>query len=259
MIKFLHTTAPLVLTALLSTATAQAQELRLFEEPETDATQPGGLPMAPEQVFTQRVGQPAYTLRSISRFGDQYQAILVSRSGETVRVNWNSGQTAPVSNSGFAVVAAGSSSLSLMHPPGDACVSAEPAGVSCSAGNQSELRLVMALPLARNGVVAAPVMGPEQQGAAGFFGNDAFGPNPYADSNDPAQGGAQVFINPFSGEPEVEQQISEGERELRRQRQEVRATRLRQFEGERINDADVPPGMQVVRTPFGDRVIPVRE
>jgi hypothetical protein len=35
---------------------------------------------------------------------------------------------------------------------------------------------------------------------------------------------------------------------------------LRQFEQSAvIEDADIPPGMQRVRTPFGDRLVPVRE
>lgn len=252
MIKSLYLSLCVTASLLLS-VTAQAQELRLFEQTESDAVD-NIMPTGPEQVFSQGNGQPAYTLRSISRFGEQYQAVLISRSGEVVKVNWNAGEPAPVANTGFSVVAAGSGSLSLMHPAGDSCVTAEATGVACSATNQSELRLTLAVPLASNGVAPPPVQGPEQQQVNGFFG----GADPLG-ANANGQNGPQVFINPFSGEAEVMPQISEEERGARQQRQEVRAARLRQFEQERIEDADVPAGMQRVRTPFGDRLMPVRE
>ena len=59
--------------------------------------------------------------------------------------------------------------------------------------------------------------------------------------------------------PETQLELLE-ERAGRQQRQEARAARLRQFEDSAtINDADVPAGMQRVRTPFGDRLMPIRE
>ncbi len=247
-----------IAAAVALTLTAQAtiaQELRLFEEPEADPAEQV-TPTGPEQVFNQGNGQPAYTLRSISRFGDQYQAVLINRSGEVTKVNWNAGDTAPIPNSGFNIVAAGPATLSLQHPPGDACVNSAPVGVSCSSGNQSDLRLTVAVPLASNGVMP-PVQGP--QAPDGFFGNGAVPMGPNGFPVDPAQNGQQVFINPFSGEPEVMPQMSEEEAMARAQRQEVRAERLRQFEQQRIEDADIPAGMQRVRTPFGDRLMPIRD
>jgi hypothetical protein len=69
----------------------------------------------------------------------------------------------------------------------------------------------------------------------------------------------QVFINPFSGQAEVVNEVPPGERRGREERQRQRAERLSNFEPVRINDGDVPPGMEVVRTPFGDRLVPVSE
>jgi hypothetical protein len=254
--------------ALCATSAIKAQDLRLFEEPERD---PADLAApAPDQNFmVPGNGQPAYTLRSVSRFGSQYQAVLIDRSGQTVKVNWNEGETAPLPNSGFNVVAAGSaSSVSLLHPAGDTCINSALVGVSCSAPNRSELQLAPAAPLASNGAASAFV-GP-QQGAPGFFDNSANAPlgqaqgfvenGVFAPGVDPAQGGQQVFINPFSGEPEVMPQISPEEQAARQQRQDLRAARLRQFDQQqRVDDADIPAGMQRVRTPFGDRLMPIRE
>lgn len=260
-----------LLLSVLASST-QAQQLSLFEPVEGEGD-PNMLAPTPDQAFTpQGNGQPAYTLRSVSRFGNQYQAVLIDRSGQTVKLNWSEGETAPVPNSGFNVVAAGSaSSVSLLHPAGDNCIDSALVGVSCSAPNRSELHLAPAAPLASNGAVPAFV-GP-QQGAPGSFDN--FGNAPLAPAQgfvengavgvfppgvDPAQGGQQVFINPFSGEPEVMPQVAPEELAARQQRQELRAARLRQFEQtQRVEDADIPAGMQRVRTPFGDRLMPIRE
>lgn len=259
-----------VALSLLLTQAAIAQDLRLFEEPDRDPAQAAP---APEQNFmAPGNGQPAYTLRSLSRFGNQYQAVFVDRSGQTVKAAWNEGEAAAIPNSGFTVVATGTTSVSLMHPAGDSCVSAETVGVSCSAANRSELRLALAAPLANNGAQA--LFGPSQ-GNPGFVSNGAnaaaMGPQPYNRDNvvgvyppgftpdAAAPPGQQVFINPFSGQPEVMPQVSPEELAARQQRQDVRAARLRQFEQRRIEDADIPPGMQRVRTPFGGQLMPIRE
>ncbi len=250
---------------------APAQELRLFEPTEGEPV--AAAPAGPEQPFaTVGNGQPAYTLRSVSKFGDQYHAVLVDRSGQTVKVSWKEGESAPVPNSAFTVVSSGSSStVSLNHPAGDGCVNAALVGVRCVDGNRSQLSLAVAAPLASNTQV--PVL---PQGAQGFVDNGnggmVMGPNApagffndgvvgtFPPGVDPAQSGQQVFINPFSGEPEVMPQVPPEEQAARQQRQELRAARLRQFEQQqRIEDADIPAGMQRVRTPFGDRLMPIRE
>lgn len=237
-----------VLTSLLSSA-GVAQELRLFEESQSAATEEFTA-ATPQRAAAQGNGQPAFTLRSLSRFGDRYQATLVDRAGQTSRLDWTAGETTPVQNSGgFTVVAAGSTSLSLQHPPGDSCISAELVGVFCAANNRSELRLAVAAPLASNG--AQPTMSDAER----FGGPAPMGPAA-AVNVDPAQNGQRVYINPFTGQPETMPQNSA---EQGNSRQELRAMRLRQLEQQRINDADIPPGMQRVRTPFGDRLMPIRE
>lgn len=257
-----------VLTVVLAgvlTATVQAQELRLFEPVEGEPA--AAAPAGPEQAFTAvGNGQPAYTLRSVSHFGAQYQAVLIDRSGQTVKVTWQEGESAPVPNSAFTVGSNGSStSVALNHPAGDGCVTSPQLGVRCLDGNRSQLSLAVAAPLASNGV--APGM------PQGFVdnGNGAMGPNaPAGFFNDGVVGtypqgvngaqGQQVFINPFSGEPEVMPQVPPEELAARQQRQELRAARLQQFEQQRrIDDADIPVGMERVRTPFGDQLMPIRE
>lgn len=251
-----------VLTCALLSTGLQAQELTLFEPFETE---PGEQVMAgPQQpVFTMGNGQPAYTLRSVSRFGDRYQAVLISRSGEVANVSWGAGESTPVQGmGGFTVVGMGSGTVALQHPPGDTCVSAALSGVECN-GNLAQLSLAVAAPLASNGIIEAPV---PQQGDP--FANAPMGPNP--GFVDPAAGNGQnngnpqqVFINPFSGAAETMPNVSEQDLQARQQRQAVRAARLRQFDQQQ--DAAVgampppAPGFERVTTPFGVRDIPIRE
>jgi hypothetical protein len=249
-----------VLTGLLLSSGLHAQELTLFEPFETE---PGEQAIAgPQQpVFTMGNGQPAYTLRSVSRFGDRYQAVLISRSGEVANVSWGAGESTPVQGmGGFTVVSMASGTVALQHPPGDACVSAALSGVECN-GNLAQLSLAVAAPLASNGIVAPPV---PQQGDP--FANAPMGPNP--GFVDPAAGngqnnGPQVFINPFSGAAETMPAVSEQELQARQQRQAVRAARLRQFDQQQDAAVDAmpppAPGFERVTTPFGVRDIPIRE
>ncbi|MEY4642153.1 MAG: hypothetical protein RLZZ227_2147 [Pseudomonadota bacterium] len=237
--------------AVLGSAAAVAQDLQLFEPMDLEADAQSAPLMTDQPGFVSN-GQPAYTLRSLSRFGAQYQAILINRAGEISKLAWQEGESPQILNSGgFTVASVGPSSLSLQHPPGDACVAAITSGVTCVTGDRSELRLTVAAPLPPT--VAAIPMQP-----GGPFSEGQMGPMPVDPAMEPQPD--QVFINPFSGEAEVMPQVSEQERADRMARQQLRAERLRQFEQSAlIDDADIPPGMQRVRTPFGDRLVPVRE
>ncbi len=121
----------------------EAQDLLLLEEREREALQPAMI--APEQGIAPGSGQPAYTLRSFTRFGDRYKVTLLSRSGQTTTVSWRAGEPAPVGNSaGFAIASVGPGFVMLQHPPGDPCVIVPTAGVKCAAPDRSVLRLVVA-------------------------------------------------------------------------------------------------------------------
>jgi hypothetical protein len=244
----------LLVLAALAASHAQAQDLHLFEPTEVepggaDAPVPEFLPVANEQ-------QP-YTLRSVTRFGNQYNAVLVDRSGEAIKVAWQDGELAPVPNSAFSITGGQDAVVVVAYPSGSTCVEAPAAGLTCVAGDRAQLRLAVVAPLEINGSQAAVNL--TQPGGQAVLGAAPMGPQL---SSEPAQAqnGQQVFINPFSGEPEVMPEVQPEELAARQQRQELRAARLRQFEQQqRIEDADIPPGMQRVRTPFGDRLLPIRE
>ena len=234
----------------------QAQVLSLFESIENEAE-----PQGPVQINAgsplQQNGQPAFTLKGASRFGDNYKAILLSRDGHEVQVQWQAGQRVPVPGyQNFQITAVDGRQVTLLNPGQDICIENTSVGVSCMSPSQSLLTLSNAAPLAVSANGAAPA---QLVDAAAIFGNgEALTEGPggvMINAN-----GQQVFRNPFSGELEVaEQQLSPEELAARAERQAARRGRLSNFQPERISEADVPPGMRLVRTPFGDRIVPVRE
>jgi hypothetical protein len=253
----------LALLLLLQTAASQAQDLRLFEEIE-------GLPVANQQAPQPVMAapgntQPAFTLRSLSRFGERYEAVLLDRTYRPVRVSWAAGESAGVPGfGGFMVQSAGSGALTLIHPPTDPCISVQTSGVSCTAGNSATLALVPAKPLAMNGSVPQPQFGngQGQQGPQRVVQEVSLGIQgapPQSGFNQAGAGvdasGPGVFLNPFSGQVEQVQQMSDEERAARGERQAQRAMRLRQMEPTRIDPASLPPGTRIESTPFGDRIV----
>jgi hypothetical protein len=231
---------------------ANAQELSLFEATETDANQAPTLMQQVGSLNTNNNGQPAFTLKGLGRFGNEYHATLLGRNGESARVNWREGQRVQVPGfPNFALVGVVAGAVQVAFPPNEPCMSLETSGISCLADNVAQIQVATAAPLASNGTPPnnagnnAPGNIPPgaQQGGA-VMGPDAAGPG--------------FFVNPFSGEMHALPDAT-AEQQAMVERQQQRAARLRDVEPVRIDEADVPPGMQVVRTPFGDRLVPVRE
>jgi hypothetical protein len=236
-------------SALLLTGSVWAQQLTLFEQVEVDPS--GG---QPEQAMPMDVqsGTPAFTLRGTSRFGDQYSTTLINRNGQTVKVTWRAGENAAVPGfAGFNVVAVSAGSVSLVQPAGDGCIAADASGVRCSGDNVAVLGLTKTMPLATNGTVPTAGQGQNQNP----FGTTGMVAGPTVIENAEGQ---QVFMNPFTGEAEVKGPPSPEEQAARMERQQRRNDRRNQFEAVRIDPADVPPGMRLVRTPFGDRIVPAQ-
>ena len=227
-----------------------AQQLNLFEPVESDSQ--FDQVRAPEFIPNGN-GQPAFTVRGTSRFGDEFKAVLVNRNGSVANITWHTGESVQVPGfNGYSVTDVTPSSVSVSHLGGDPCIASQAVGVSCASSTMSLLTVATAAALASNGSNAKGPPTPQNapgavDGAVAAFGQGGVSTN---------ANGQQVFINPFSGQPEVVAEIPEAERLAREERQQQRSNRLRQFEVPRINDADVPPGMQVVRTPFGDRLVP---
>lgn len=249
----------IVASALAFTTTVSAQDLTLFEQIDADpiAAEQPAQPMPGMGMGMPQNGQPAFTLRGTSRFGDEYTTTLVNRNGEPVKVKWHQGETAVVPGfDGFSIVGVDSRNVSLVHPAFDSCIVAEQVGVRCSDGNTAVLSMATAVPLAINGT--PPQSQLQDQPSFGIPSNAVQGRLDPATAVYDGQA-QQVFINPFNGQAEPVNQQTPEEMAARAERQQRRAERLNQLEAVRIDPRDVPPGMRLLRTPFGDRLVPARE
>ena len=200
------------------------QGLSLFEAIEVDENRARANSRTPREARA-TISEPEFTLIGTSRIGDRYSAIIRHRGGESILVRSQGNATTPITgHAGYSVVSVGSGRLSLRYPAGVACVEDIEQGVSCAASsNTAELILSASDPLSRP--VAAESLEDVAESAEAVEPNA----NPFealraarADGDNPAQNGA------------------------------IRNDR---FVPRRIEPADVPPGMRVVSTPFGDRLV----
>lgn len=225
----------LALLALLYGVGATAQdtpgdvEFRLFEDVENNT------PEEQQRVRRQRNDrsnptQPEFTLVGTSRIGDSYSAILKHRSGDPVYMrNLNpDGNNRIPGHTNYTLVDISAGTVSIRYPDSDPCVSFEEKGVSCSeAVNIAALRLANGEPINR----------PEAAESAGDAEVAVIEGDPESDAED-------TPTNPF-----------EALRAARANGDAPQAAETGRFTPRRIAPEDVPPGMRVVSTPFGDRLV----
>ena len=202
-----------------------SQSLSLFEGVEVTGAEAGGPNRTPRRPRDADAG-PEFTLLGTSRIGGSYSAILRHSSGDSVLVR-SQGNTATAieGHAGYSVLSVGAGKLSLRYPVSVPCIDDVLQGVRCAAGpNTAELALGTSSPLSR----PVPSATLEQQSGSTEFPT-AQSINPFeaiiaaqADGNDPA---------------------------------EEDGGRADRFVPKRISPEDVPPGMRVVATPFGDRLV----
>jgi len=223
----LYTLLSIVPLFLLSSISL-AQELTLFEAVEVPSS---GTTSSAEQIREQRnlPNVPAFTLLGTSRIGSTLRASLVDNNGEVVRVIMGDEESTPIPGyAGYNLIRVDSRSVAISQPTNTPCVAASDKGVECSSDGLAQLSLTTAAPIAVAPTAVAS-----------------------ADSNDEiaAANGEEGPDNPFAAA-------------LRAAAQNESATRGRggraineRFEVRRIAPEDIPEGMRVVRTPFGDRLV----
>ncbi len=227
-----------VLAFLLGlSAPALAQELELFEDVErtvSSANNQRGNRAGGADAPAVSPTEPEFTLVGASRIGDQRRVVLNHRSGETLTVPLEAdGETSIPGYEQFHIVSSEKGRVSIQYPDGSNCVEAADSGVSCEAGAN----------VARLSLSPAPL--PEQ-----FI----------VDLNQEEE--------PAEQEPELEAEAREAAEDLARDPNNpfarLRAEALGQdvppaprFRPRRIDPAQVPPGMRVVSTPFGDRLVEI--
>ena len=203
------------------------QVLTLFEGVESaagSAGDPNRTPRGPRAT----VAEPEFTLLGTSRIGGSYSAILRHRGGESILVrSQGNSATAIEGHAGYSVLSVGAGKLSLRYPVSVPCVEDVGQGVSCAAGpNTAELVLATSSPLSR----PAPSNTPNQ-----------------ADSANSSEPPVALAVNPFEA-------LSAAQVDDDNPAQN-NGGRDNRFAPRRISPEDVPSGMRVVSTPFGDRLV----
>ena len=202
-----------------------AQELTLFETIETPS---GGEERG--RSARNRAGdiesEPLFTLVGIARFADHYSALINNGNERNIRLDDISRSITFIPGyPAYKVLDVSSQELSIRYPVERDCLSNEEQGISCSEDNVATLRLPNAPPIKS----VAPDFNQGGSGAGLQLGQVNTEQN--------------AERNPFATllEEATNSDSSSGE--------------TSSFTPRRIRPEDVPSGMRVVSTPFGDRLV----
>ncbi len=211
---------------------AAAQDLELFEDVDRTspgASQRGGRNSAADSAAPS-LTEPEFVLVGSSRIGERRRVVLTHRSGEIVTVPVADGQTSIPGHEQFRIVTSEGGRVAVQYPAGASCVEAADRGVSCDASANIAWLSLRPMPV------------PEQ-----FIAELDAGQEEELDQADQARDARDDLArdpnNPFA---------------------RLRAEALGQdvppparFRPRRIDPSEVPPGMRVVSTPFGDRLVEI--
>ena len=201
---------------------AGAQTLQLFEE--TESTDTSVSRSSPSNNRRDSDGNlisgPEFTLVGTTRIGSNYLVVVEDRSGEIISVSLSDGSSSTIpGHNRFTVLRGEAGETSVQFPEGISCVPFPERGVTCESVSLARLGLTNAEPLAISEVL---------DGSSDLDSNTA--------ENEESP------TNPF--EALLERAASTD--------QDADTTA---FQPRRIDPQDVPPGMRVVSTPFGDRLV----
>ena len=231
------------------------QDFNLFESVDSgsSADRLQNLPRGRRQNNS-RSTEPEFTLIGTSRIGSKTSVILRNKDGSEVIVNTSVNTNTRIDGySQFSIVNINSGKVAIQYPESTSCVESQDKGVSCnSAANIASLELINSAPLQRANSRASRT-------------GDGRG----RDSNrDPDL--ANLIVNEEASDSEVIVSTDEEEpppnpfAALRARAQAggsnsqaVTSDSLQRqgFTPRRIDPADVPAGMRIVPTPFGDRLV----
>ena len=165
--------------------------------------------------------EAVFSLIGSARIGSQTSVMLRHVSGEKVRVSLERSRMPIPGYEQYAVVGSDGDSVSIQYPQSVACVGFAAQGVSCDAS-----RNVAMLSLTTSKAIL-PSQAPAETAQPDSEHEEERAHRPIRSR--PCATGSQ------NGEPPSE--------------------RPGRFQPRRIDPADVPPGMRVVSTPFGDRLV----
>lgn len=221
--------------ALLMPAVAMAQtppRLTLFETVDTPSQTE-----SPDMAINNAApssNSVQFVLVGTSQIGDKHRARLRSPDGQTVTVELSQlGSTAIPGYPGYEVTRISTRELEVHHPASTPCVPSREQGVTCSGTHQARLQLATAAPLVREQPPATTTNEAQQTDVA--------------QSTAPADGSQPE--NPFAAALRAARERGEIPDAAAARAEGAR------FRARRIDPADVPPGAQLIRTPFGDRIV----
>jgi hypothetical protein len=218
---------PLLLLCIAISGLCNSQQLNLFEEIENDNSISSRRTADRASGRGVGVAEPEFTLVGTSRIDGNYSAIIEHRGGDTLVVRMDLGSSADIPGyPGYKLVDVDRGNISISYPENIPCVEFRGLGVSCD-----DVMNIAALSLA-NG---EPLLGKEVETslAAGR-------------SNETAAD--ELPANPFEALLSRENNVPVSNRD-------GVFGRTEQFAPRRIDPEDVPPGMNVISTPFGDRLV----
>lgn len=217
-----------------------AQELALFEPVDVAPTAAANAPFLPQAVEAGLAPQAStLVLTGTSRIGERFGATLRDANGRSVQGYWRAGEAGAIAQlPGYQLLQVSAREVRLALPPGMLCQAAPAQGVHCDSDGTVQLRLTTAAPLA-----------PAQQ-PSDTLASATPGAAPAAEVPTDAENPEIAADNPFAAALRAaaeEQRAGAGGR-----RGSFNAER---FQPRRISPDQVPPGMRLVRTPFGDRLV----
>jgi hypothetical protein len=214
------------------------QNFTLFDAIETSSENQRRTTNRPNRESRVTTAKPEFTLLGVSRIAGKYSAILKHKGGESLIVKADPGANTLIpGHSDYSIVDVSAASVSIRYPGNNACVEFSDLGVSCnSAANIAELSLANAEPIA---------------GRAGHSQATASELQAQAEPNNgEVIEGRSAPRNPFQALRNANSKDTAAEAGTT-----ATNTAGARFTPRRINPEDVPEGMRIVSTPFGDRLV----
>lgn len=181
------------------------------------------------------------TLRGTLMNGNGATAILAASGGEAFAVRWRQGEEAPIKNhGGYFLIEVNPRQAKVRFPSHHPCLSMPEQGVTCESSSVAILSL---LRLAALPTVSPPTVAPPAAASSPTAGNIPSVSPPVVTT-----GGG---VNPFQVLLENQRRNASSPPGAAAQSDGVPKSMPK-----RIEAGEAPPGMKVLRTPFGDRLAP---
>jgi hypothetical protein len=211
----------------------QAQQLSLFEPVDIASTTQDPVEALP--ILAQPPLSPLPVLTGTSRIGQRFGGTFRDSAGNSVQVRWLAGESVGIPGfPGLRVLQIGAREVRLALPPGTPCLPAPEQGIRCEDEGTVLLGLTTAPPFA---------LSVTQEGSVDS--------TPAAtDPSDSAENPDLAPDNPFAAALRAAAEEQRNGASGRRG-----PFNVERFQPRRISPDDVPPGMRLVRTPFGDRLV----